>query len=107
MQDVQQLEKPPAYRPAQDGPEDQAGLGMLLHATAALPRQQRRLPERILAAAHQACDIGELDAADRLLSILDAMLAPGGGAAPAAQRRVIEGMVAAYQRLWHLRCAGT
>ncbi len=79
------------------------GLAGLLRPTSALPRQQRRLPERILVAAHQACDIGELDVADRLLSVLDGMLAQGGGTSPGPHRRVVEGMVAAYERLWHLR----
>ncbi len=82
---------------------EEAGLGGLLRPTSALPRQQRRLPERILVAAHQACDIGELDVAERLLSVLDGVLAPRGGDSPTAHRRIVEGMVAAYERLWHLR----
>ncbi len=82
---------------------EDAGFGGLLRPTSALPHQQRRLPERILVAAHQACDIGELDVAERLLSLLDGVLAPRGGASPTAHRRIVEGMVAAYERLWHLR----
>ena len=84
-------------------PGQDTGFGGLLRPTSALPRQQRRLPERILVAAHQACDIGELDVAERLLSVLDGVLAPRGGASSTAQRRIVEGMVAAYERLWHLR----
>ena len=99
MQDLQQLETRRAYEP----PDQETGFGSLLRIASAVPRQQRRLPERILVAAHQACDIGELETADRLLSILDVVLSQGSGVPAAAHRRVIEGMVAAYERLWHLR----
>lgn len=67
------------------------------------PRQQRRLPERILVAAHQACDLGELQVAGSLLSVLEVVLMHPNAASPSAHRRTIEGMVAAYERLWHLR----
>lgn len=69
------------------------------------PRQQRRLPERILVAAHQACDLGELQVAASLLSVLEVVLMHPNAASPSAHRRTIEGMVAAYERLWHLRQA--
>ena len=96
MQDLRQLERCFPDR-AQPGNADS---GALMRPTMALPRQ---LPERILVAVHQACDIGELGTADRLLSVLDAMLAQVAGPPSAAQRRVVEGLVAAYERLWHLR----
>ena len=99
MSDLQQLESPVTQRPT----GGETGFDTLLRVAAAAPRKHRQLPERILVAAHQACDIGALAAADRLLSVLDAMLAEDGGAAPAVHRRVVEGMVAAYERLWHLR----
>lgn len=67
-------------------------------------RQQRRLPDRILVAAHQACDLDELDVAASLLSILELVLMQPGGSLT-AHRRVVEGAVAAYERLWHLRRA--
>lgn len=69
------------------------------------PRQQRRLPERILVAAHQACDLGELQVAGSLLSVLEVVLMHPNATSPSAHRRTIEGMVAAYERLWHLRRA--
>lgn len=69
------------------------------------PRQHRRLPERILVAAHQACDLGALQTAGSLLSILEIVLMQPAGGSATAHRRTVEGMVAAYERLWHLRRA--
>jgi hypothetical protein len=66
-------------------------------------RQIRRLPERILVAAHQACDLGALDVAAGLLSTLEVVLQQQPGGSFGVHRRTIEGMVAAYERLWHLR----
>ena len=73
------------------------------------PRQNRRLPERILVAAHQACDLGDLDVAAQLLSILETVIgqARGRPRAPVdpGRRRIMESLIAAHQRLWHLRHA--
>ena len=70
------------------------------------PRQGNRLPERILAAAHKACDLGDLDVAAQLLSVLEAVVPKRGGVRPdPAHRRVIEGFIATHHRLWHLRHA--
>ena len=73
------------------------------------PRQNRRLPERILVAAHQACDLGDLDVAAQLLSILETVIGQTRGRPRApvdpARRRVMESLIAAHQRLWHLRHA--
>lgn len=66
-------------------------------------RSQRRLPERILVAAHQACDLGEHDIAGSLLSILEIVLMQPTAQSGSSYRRSVEGMVAAYERLWHLR----
>lgn len=82
---------------------------------AVTPRQHRRLPERILVAVHQACDLVDLEVAASLLQILEVVLLQHGGTQPglqssgpysgshAASRRSLEGMIAAYERLWHLR----
>lgn len=74
-----------------------------LHGAA--PRQNRRLPERILVAAHQACDLGDLDIAAQLLSILETVIGQSRGPVDPARRRVMESLIAAHQRLWHLRHA--
>ncbi len=68
-------------------------------------RQVRRLPERLLVAAHQACDLGALDVAASLLSITEAVLLQPHLGTPGAHRRAVEGLVAAHERLWHLRRA--
>jgi|GEM_PF-1677959 len=78
------------------------GLGI---SSGGAPRQTRRLPERILVAAHQACDIGDLDVAAQLLSILETVISQSRGAPDPARRRVMESLIAAHQRLWHLRRA--
>ena len=66
-------------------------------------RQVRRLPERLLVAAHQACDLGALDVAASLLSITEVVLLQPQLGSPGAHRRAVEGLVAAHERLWHLR----
>ncbi len=84
-------------------------VGGITGGSGAAPRQNRRLPERILVAAHQACDLGDLDVAAQLLSILETVIGQtrGQSRAPAdpARRRVMESLIAAHQRLWHLRHA--
>ena len=85
-----------------------AVVGSLAGAPAGAPRQNRRLPERILVAAHQACDLGDLDVAAQLLSILETVVGhgkagPGRATAEPGRRRVMESLIAAHQRLWHLR----
>lgn len=78
------------------------------HAT--VSRQQRQLPERILVTVHQACDLLDLDVAGSLLQILEVVLLqpqPGlNQVSRSSSKRVIEGMIAAHARLWHLRHAG-
>ena len=72
-----------------------------------VPRQNRRLPERILIAAHQACDLGDLDVAAQLLSILETIVGQSRGPIDPVRRRVMESLIAAHQRMWHLRNANT
>ncbi len=67
-------------------------------------RYSRRLSDKILIAFHQACDQGDFDVAEQLLRTMETMLmrrplAPEGG----NRRRSMEGLVAAYERLWYLR----
>ena len=69
-------------------------------------RQNRKLPDRILIAAHQACDLGNLDVAARLLSTLERVIIHKRRKADPQQRRAMESMIAAYYRLWQLRLDG-
>ncbi len=80
--------------------------GGLAGLPGAAPRQNRRLPERILVAAHQACDLGDLDVAAQLLSILETVVGQTRGPVDPARRRTMESLIAAHQRLWHLRHVG-
>ena len=79
--------------------------GSLTGMSGTVPRQNRRLPERILIAAHQACDLGDLDVAAQLLSILETIVGQSRGPVDPVRRRVMESLIAAHQRMWHLRYA--
>lgn len=67
------------------------------------PRYTRRLSDKILVAFHQACDQADLAVAERLLGVLELMLTRRTTAPDQQRRRTMEGLVAAHERLWHLR----
>jgi hypothetical protein len=68
------------------------------------PRYTRRLSDKILVAFHHACDQGDHEVAEQLLRTLEMMLTRRNTTAPDAnRRRNIESLVAAHERLWHLR----
>jgi hypothetical protein len=68
-----------------------------------LPRHSRRLSDKILAAFHQACDLADLEVAEQLLHVLEVMLTRRPMPSDGSRRRSMEGLVAAHERLWHLR----
>lgn len=68
-----------------------------------LPRHTRRLPDKVLVAFHHACDTADLEVAEHLLRVLELMLTRRPAAAETNRRRSMESLVAAYERLWHLR----
>ena len=68
-----------------------------------LPRHTRRLSDKVLVAFHHACDTSDLEIAEHLLNILEIMLTRRPTHADGNRRRSIEGLVAAHERLWHLR----
>ena len=68
-----------------------------------LPRHTRRLSDKVLVAFHHACDTADLEIAEHLLNILEIMLTRRPIHADGNRRRSIEGLVAAHERLWHLR----
>ena len=67
------------------------------------PRQTRRLPDKILVAFHSACDQNDFEVAESLLQILELMLTRRPLPPGSTRRRNMENLVAAYERLWHLR----
>lgn len=67
------------------------------------PRYSRRLSDKILIAFHQACDQADFEIAEQLLHILELMLKRRPVTADTNRRRSMESLVAAHERLWHLR----
>ncbi len=66
-------------------------------------RQGRRLSDKILVAFHHACDAQDLDVAEQLLKTLETMLTRRGVPIEQNRRKALENLVAAHERLWHLR----
>jgi hypothetical protein len=82
---------------AEDGSETSARTG------SGAPRYSRRLSDKILLAFHHACDQGDYEIAEQLLRILENMLTRRTVPPDANRRKSIESLVAAHERLWHLR----
>jgi len=72
-----------------------------------LPRHTRRLSDKVLVAFHHACDTADLEIAEHLLNTLEIMLTRRPTHTDGNRRRSIEGLVAAHERLWHLRHPAT
>jgi len=72
-------------------------------APAATPRYSRRLSDKILIAFHHACDQGDFEVADQLLHVLEMMLRRRVLSPDLNRRRSMDSLVAAHERLWHLR----
>ena len=66
-------------------------------------RHTRRLSDKLFVAFHQACDTAELDVAEKLLEILEKMMNKPNLIKEGNRRRNMEGLVAAFERLWYLR----
>lgn len=69
----------------------------------AIPRYTRRLSDKILIAFHHACDQSDFEVAEQLLHILEMMLTRRPLTPDGTRRRNMESLVAAHERLWHLR----
>ncbi len=69
----------------------------------AAPRYSRRLSDKILIAFHHACDQGDLEVSEQLLHVLEMMLTRRPLTPDGTRRRNMESLVAAHERLWHLR----
>jgi len=70
---------------------------------AGAPRYSRRLSDKILIAFHHACDQADFEVAQQLLQVLEMMLTRRPQAPDGTRRRNMESLVAAHERLWHLR----
>lgn len=73
---------------------------------AAGPRPGRRLADRLLVAFHTACDQAELDIAEQVLQVLEALVTRRPQTPDANRRRNLEALIAAHERLWYLRHPG-
>jgi hypothetical protein len=71
-----------------------------------LPRQSRKLSDRLLMAFHQACDQDQIDVARQLLGIYEYMVTRRDPPPDSGRRRALEALVAAHERLWNLRHGG-
>ncbi len=85
------------------GEEDDRRTEKVLPSPAVVPRHSRRLSDKVLVAFHHACDVMDLEVAEQLLSILEVMTTRRPRPEDGNRRRSIEGLVAAHDRLWHLR----
>ncbi len=70
---------------------------------AATQRYSRRLSDKILIAFHHACDQADFEAAEQLLNILEMILTRRPLHPDANRRKNMDRLVAAHERLWHLR----
>jgi hypothetical protein len=61
------------------------------------------LSDKILIAFHHACDQSDYEIAEQLLRILEMLLTRRPLTADGNRRRSMESLVAAHERLWHLR----
>jgi hypothetical protein len=85
-------------------PEETAEAGSGAEAgRSPLQRHSRRLSDKILLAFHQACDQADYEVAEQLLRVLELMLSRRPAAPDNNRRRSLESLVAAHERLWHLR----
>ena len=71
--------------------------------TGGAPRYTRRLSDKILIAFHHACDQSDFEVAEQLLRILELLITRRPLSQDANRRRSMESLVAAHERLWHLR----
>jgi len=68
-----------------------------------IQRHSRRLSDKILIAFHHACDQADYEVAQQLLRTLEMMMTRRPVTPDANRRRNMESLVAAHERLWHLR----
>jgi hypothetical protein len=72
----------------------------------AKPHYTRRLSDKILLAFYAACDQDDHEIAEQLLLVLEKMHSRRMILPEGERRKNIERLVAAHERLWHLRREG-
>ncbi len=82
----------------EDRPQDAAA-----RDAASAPRHSRRLSDKILIALHHACDQADYEVAEQLLHVLEMMIRRRVLSPDINRRRSMDTLVAAHERLWHLR----
>lgn len=85
---------------------DEASLEPGDPASSAIRRHSRRLEDKLLVAFHHACDTNDLEIALQVLRVLEFMLNRRPSTGDSARRRNMENLVAAYERMWHIRHHG-
>jgi hypothetical protein len=96
----------PAFLPAfgaNELEEQQDPTPILSHET--MPRNNRRLSDKILLAFHQACDQHNFPVALELIHILETMVSATSRSRGIDFRKSVNLVVAAHERLWHIRHA--
>ena len=68
-----------------------------------MPIGNRQLPERLIVAAHQSIDLGDLETASRLLGLVEDLVKDKVTRSGPPARRLMESVVAAHMRIWDLR----
>ena len=63
----------------------------------------RQLPGRLITAAHQSIDLGDMETASRLLGGVEQLMQVKAARSGPPVRRIMEGLVAAHRRIWDLR----
>jgi hypothetical protein len=86
-----------------DDTSDRIDEGAGRESGAAVPRYTRRLSDKILIAFHHACDQADFEVAESLLQVLEMMVTRRPLTPDGTRRRSMESLVAAHERLWHLR----
>ena len=72
-------------------------------ALSPFPRYSRRLASKIMVAFDHACDQYQFEVAEQLLAVMETAMLHRRVPADGTQRRNVEMLVAAHEKLWHLR----
>ena len=91
----------PYYNSAAQPAESNIEFG---HVGADLARRYtRRLPDKILLLVHFACDQSDFVVGAKLLHVVEMMLTRNSSRLDPTRRKNVESLIAAHERLWHLR----